>query len=103
MQGDWLIWVIGVPVLCLAGFATSYLARRRARALQGRSGWAAAEAAVDSARISRDAAPVANGAADDLLARAELIAADGGGPADARVAEDLAARADRLWRGAVRG
>ena len=103
MDPSWLIWVIGVPLLLLAGFATSYVGRRRARMLHQRSAWAAADAALAAARISRDASEDTIGAADDLLTRAELIAADGGGPDDARIAEELAARADLLWRAGDRG
>ena len=99
MDASWLFWIIGALVLIVAGFAMSYVARRRARALHTRSAWAAADAALASARISRDASAVDVESADDLLGRAELIAADRGGPSAAREAELLAARADRWWRG----
>lgn len=96
------MWVVGVVVLVVAGFAAAYLPRRRARALRQRTAWSAARAAIASAAVSRDAAPDDVPAAEDLFARAELLAAHGGGVAVAEEAADCAERADQLWREAVR-
>ena len=96
------VWVAGVVLLVAAGFAAAYLPRMRARALRRRTAWSAARAAIASATISRDAAPDDVVEAEDLLAHAELLAANGGGVAAAEEAEDCAERADRLWREATR-
>lgn len=95
------MWVVGVAVLLVAGFAVAYLPRVRARSLDNRTAWSAARAAIDSAAISRDAAPDDVPEADDLFARAELLAAGGGGTAAAKEATACAERADRLWREAT--
>jgi hypothetical protein len=97
------VWVTGVVLLVAAGFAVAYLPRARSRALRERTAWSAARAAIDSAAISRDAAPHDVAEADDLFTRAELLAAGGGGAAAAEEAADCAGRADRLWREAARG
>jgi hypothetical protein len=92
------VWVVGVVVLVAAGFVATYVPRARARALRQRTAWSAARAAIASAAVSRDAAVEDVPAAGDLFARAELLAANGGGVAAAEEAADCAERADRLWR-----
>jgi hypothetical protein len=99
----WLVWVVGALLLVTAGFAATYLPRVRARALRRRTAWSAARAAIQSATISRDATPHDLPNADELLARAELLAANRGGVAAATEAADCAARADRLCREAIGG
>lgn len=93
----WL-WVVGVVLLLAAGFALAYLPRARSRALGERTAWSAARAAITSAAVSRDAAANDVPEADDLFARAELLAASGGGADAAREAAECAERADELWR-----
>lgn len=95
----WL-WVVGVVVLVAAGFVVTYVPRARARGVRRRTAWSAARAAIDSACVSRDAAPEVP-EADELLARAELLAAHRGGVAAAAEAADCAARADRRYREAA--
>ncbi|WP_459709968.1 DUF6403 family protein [Actinophytocola sp. KF-1] len=95
------VWVVGVVLIVAAGFAVAYLPRVRARSLSTRTAWSAARAAIDSAAISRDAAPADVPEADDLFARAELLAAGRGGVTAAQEATDCAERADRLWRAAA--
>lgn len=92
------VWVVGVVLLVAAGFAATYLPRARARALRQRTAWSAARAAIASAAVSRDAAVADVPEAGDLFARAELLAANGGGVTAAEEAADCAERADRLWR-----
>jgi hypothetical protein len=96
----WLVWVVGVVVLAGAGFGVVYLPGARARGLRRRTAWSAARAAIESAVISRDAAPSAP-EADDLLARAEFLVAQRGGRAAADEAAGCAGRADRLYREAA--
>jgi hypothetical protein len=98
----WVLWVVGVVALVAAGFAVTYLPRARVRGLRRRTAWSAARAAIDSASVSRDAAPDVP-EADELLTRAELLAAHRGGVAAAEEAADCAARADRLYREAAGG
>ncbi|MFL6118080.1 DUF6403 family protein [Actinophytocola sp.] len=81
-----------------AGFGAAYLPRARAGDSARRTAWSAARAAIDSATVSRDAAPRDLPHADELLTRAELLAASRGGVAAAEEAADCAARADRLYR-----
>jgi hypothetical protein len=95
---SWLVWVVGVLVLVGAGFAVTYLPRARARDGHRRTAWSAARAAIDSATVSRDALPDALPHADELLTRAEWLAASRGGVDAAEEAADCAARADRLYR-----
>lgn len=95
------VWVVGVVLLLVAGFAVVYLPRARSRALGERTAWSAARAAIGSAAISRDAATTDVPEADDLFARAELLAAGGGGADAAREATGCAERADELWRAAA--
>lgn len=98
---SWLPWVVGVVVLVGAGFAATYVPRVRSRGVARRTAWSAARAAMASAEVSRDAAPGEVAAADELFARAESLAALGGGVAAADEAAECAARADRLWREAA--
>lgn len=95
------VWVVGVVLLVAAGFAATFLPRMRARALRQRTAWSVARAAITSAAVSRDAAADVP-AAEELFARAELLAANGGGVAAAEVAAGCAERADLLWREAAR-
>lgn len=92
------MWVVGVVLLVAAGFATVHVPRARSRALEERTAWSAARAAIAGAEISRVAAPGDVPEAQDLFARAELLAANGGGVAAAEEAADCAERADRLWQ-----
>lgn len=98
---SWMVWTLGTAVLLAAGFWTTYAPRRRAALLRSREAWSAARAAIDSAGVSRDACPVDVDAAHELLRRAELIAAAGGGRRAADEAEDCARQADLLWRQAA--
>ncbi|MFC5286597.1 DUF6403 family protein [Actinokineospora guangxiensis] len=96
-----MVWTVGALVLVAAGFWTAYAPRRRTAGLRVREAWSSARAAIDSAGVSRDACPVDVPAAEELLHRAELVAAAGGGPGAADEAESCARRADRLWREAA--
>ena len=98
----WL-WSAGVIVLLGAGFAVAAVPRLRASALRRRTGWSAAHAAVAAATVSRDACPARVAEAEELLTRAERIAAGRGGASAAGQAAELARRADELWREAARG
>ncbi|MFI7546925.1 DUF6403 family protein [Actinoplanes sp. NPDC049599] len=102
-MSSWPIWVVGVGLLVGAGFAAVAVPRWRAGELHRRTAWSAARAAIGTAAVSRDACPVPVAEADQLLARAELIAAGRGGHAAARTAAGYARRADDLWRAAARG
>jgi len=95
---SWLIWAIGAVVLLAAGFSVAYVPWWRARDLRRRTAWSAARAAIESASVSRDAAAVRVVEAEELLAKAESIAADRGGVTAADLAAHCAERADRLWR-----
>jgi hypothetical protein len=75
----------------------------RSAALQRRTAWSGARAAIGTAAVSRDACPVPVAEADELLHRAELILAGRGGSAAAGTAAEYARQADRLWRAASRG
>jgi hypothetical protein len=97
----WVVWTVGAAVLLAAGFWTAYAPRRQAGVLRARTAWSAARSAIDAAGVSRDACPAEVGAAEDLLRRAELIAAARGGHRAAVEAEGCARRADRLWREAA--
>jgi hypothetical protein len=101
MRHVWLTWPSGAAVLAIAGYVTSLLPRRRARALARRTAWSAAHAAIETAGVSRDAAPVPVPEAEQLLLRAELIAAQRGGPEAAGSAARYARQADQLWRAAA--
>lgn len=102
MRFVWYLWPIGVAVLGIAGFVTSLLPRRRAQAAAARTAWSAAQSAIEMAGVSRDAAPVPVPEAEQLLMRAELLAARHGGPDAASSAAGYAKRADELWRAAAR-
>ncbi|WP_328343975.1 DUF6403 family protein [Micromonospora sp. NBC_00421] len=99
MAHPYLLWLVGAVLLVGAGIATTLLPRRRVRAEQRRTAWSAARAAIDSAAVSRDAAPVPVPEAERLFARAESLAGGRGGTDAARAAAEHARRADRLWRG----
>ncbi|MGW4498088.1 DUF6403 family protein [Micromonospora sp. NPDC004336] len=92
------IWLVGGVLLAGAGFATTLLPRLRARGQERSLAWSTARAAIDSAAVSRDAAAGRVPEAEQLLARAESIAADGGGATAARAATGYAREADLLWR-----
>lgn len=98
---SWVIWLAGALLLVAAGFATAYVPRRRARDLRVRVAWSSARAAIDSATVSRDACLADLPQADELLARAESLAASGGGADAADEAAEVARRADQLWRAAA--
>ena len=100
---SWLIWLIGFALVFAAGFATVLVPRRRASARDRQTAWSAARAAIDTASVSRDAAPARVAEAEQLLARAESIAAARGGRAAADQAADCAQQADRLWRASRHG
>jgi len=100
---SWPIWAVGVVLLAGAGFAAVVVPRWRAGEVHRRVAWSAARAAIGTATVSRDACPLPVAEAEQLLARAELIAARRGGRAAAQTAADHAQRADRLWRAATRG
>src|SRR5690349_6363854 len=99
----WLVWVLGAAVIAAAGFGVVAVPWWRDRDLRRRTAWSAARAAIDSAAVSRDAAAAPLLEAEQLLTRAETIAAGHGGERAARSAEDHARRADALWRAAARG
>jgi hypothetical protein len=99
----WLTWLIGGLTLLAAGFAATLVPRWRAHEQGRRVAWSTARAAIDRAAVSRDAAPVRVVEAEQLLARAELIAGDRGGQRAARAAAGYAQRADRLWRAVTGG
>ncbi|GAA1770432.1 DUF6403 family protein [Luedemannella helvata] len=101
MPSYWPVWVIGAVLLLVAGFATAFVPRWRRRSADRRAAWARARAAIESATISRDAVPAAVAAADQLLSRAETIAAHRGGRSAARAATRYARQADELWRAAA--
>ncbi|SCL27826.1 DUF6403 family protein [Micromonospora inyonensis] len=94
----WLIWLTGGVLLVAAGVAATLVPRLHTRERDRRVAWSAARAAIDSAAVSRDAAPHRVVEAEQLMSRAELIAAEGGGPDAARLAAGYAEQADRLWR-----
>lgn len=98
MSHTLLFWLVGGVLLVGAGFATALLPRWRARGQEARTAWSTAHTEIDSAAVSRDAAATRVPEAEQLLARAELIAAEGGGAAAARAAAGYAKEADRLWR-----
>jgi hypothetical protein len=102
MRFAWFLWPVGAVLLGLAGFVTSLLPRRRAEALASRTAWSAAQAAIQAAGVSRDAATGSVPEAEQLLLRAELLAARHGGPSAAGEAADCARRADELWRASAR-
>jgi len=102
MRFAWVLWPVGAVVLAIAGFVSSLLPKRRAQAAESRVAWSAAQAAIETAGVSRDAAAAPVPAAEQLLLRAELLAARHGGPSAAAEAAECARRADELWRAAAR-
>jgi uncharacterized protein DUF6403 len=98
MPPSWVIWLVGIVVLVGAGFAVTFVPQARRQRERGDEAWAAARSAIETAAIRRDACAAAVPEADDLLARAEAIAAEGGGSGAAQRAEADARRAGRLWR-----
>ncbi len=98
---SWWVWVVGCAALFAAGYLAVHLPGRQARELRRRTAWSAARTAIETAAVSRDAAPKRVPEAEQLLARAELVAARRGGVAAAESAAGLAVRADRLWRAAA--
>jgi hypothetical protein len=93
-----VVWVVGVVLLAGAGFAAAYLPRTRAAARERAVAWSDARAAIAVAGVSRDAARERVAAAEELLGRAEAIAAGRGGAGAAREAARCARAADRLWQ-----
>ena len=98
-SNDWL-WPFGLLVLFAAGVITVLPSRLRAADLRRRTAWSSARAAIEAAGISRDAARAEVPEAEQLLARAESVAAGRGGSKAADAATAYAERADRLWRDA---
>lgn len=96
----WVVWVVAAVVVAVAGAGVVAVPRLRDRDLRRRTAWSAARAAIDSAAVSRDAATTSQPEAEQLLARAETLAAAHGGPRAAESAHDHAVRADALWRAA---
>lgn len=94
----WLTWLIAAAVLVAAGFLVVALPRWRAHDMRRRTAWSAARAAIESASVSRDAAAGRHDEAEQLLTRAESIAAHRGGTRAARSAQRFAEQADALWR-----
>ena len=101
MPSSWLIWVVAGVVILAAGFGVAMVPRLRARASDREVAWSTARAAIESATVSRDACADRPVAAEEALARAEAIVANGGGARAARTATAQARRADRLWRAAA--
>lgn len=99
----WLVWVLAAVVLAAAGYAVVALPRRRERRAQLRTAWTAAHAALERASISRDAVSGELPEAEQLLARATALAAEGGGAHAAEAVREQARRADKLWQEAARG
>jgi hypothetical protein len=98
---SWLVWLGGGGVLLVAGFAAAVLPRHRARQQDRRISWSTARAAIGAASVSRAAAPRPVPEAEQLLARAQALAADRGGRTAARTAAGYARRADQLWQAAT--
>ena len=94
----WLVWLIGGVLLLGAGGAAAAVPRWRDRAATRQEAWALAHAAMESAGISRDAATTPVAEAEQLLARAETLAAARGGRSAADAAAGYARRADALWQ-----
>lgn len=103
MPSSWLIWVIAGVVILAAGFGVAVVPRLRARASDREVAWSAARAAIESATVSRDACADRPVVAEEALARAEAIVANGGGARAARTATAHARRADGLWQAAAGG
>lgn len=99
---SWLVWFGGGGILLAAGFTAALLPRHRARQQDRRISWSTARAAIGAAAVSRDAAPRPVPEAEQMLARAQALAADRGGRTAARTAAEYARRADQLWQAATR-
>ncbi|SFW79951.1 DUF6403 family protein [Amycolatopsis australiensis] len=97
------VWVVGAVVVVVAGSTAVAVPWWRDRALRRRVAWSAARAAIGSAAVSRDAAGGRDAEAEQLLARAETLAAGHGGVRAARAARDCAHRADTRWRAVTGG
>ena len=100
-MNPWWIWAAGGVVLFVAGFLAVRLPHVQDAALRRRTAWSEARTAIETAAVSRDAAPARVPEAEQLLTRAELVAARRGGAKAADTAAALAHRADRLWRAAA--
>ncbi len=100
-MSSWWVWALGGVVLFGAGFLAVRVPHLQAVGLRRRTAWSAARTAIDTAAVSRDAAPVRVPEAEQLLTRAELLAARRGGTAAADSVAGLARRADELWRAAA--
>ncbi|QFU89668.1 DUF6403 family protein [Amycolatopsis sp. YIM 10] len=98
MSPSWPIWLAGIVVLVAAGVMATFVPHARRRRQRRDEAWAAARSAIEAARIRRDACVATVPEADDLLAGAEAVAANGGGPHAAERAERDARRAGSLWR-----
>jgi hypothetical protein len=98
----WVVWVLAAVLVAVAGAGVIAVPRLRDRDLRRRTAWSAAAAAIGSAAVSRDAATTSQPEAEQLLTRAETIAAAHGGARAAEAARDHAVRADALWRAAAR-
>ncbi|MFI5914263.1 DUF6403 family protein [Dactylosporangium sp. NPDC051541] len=96
-----MFWLIGAVVIAGAGFAAAYVPRARAAAHERAVAWSEARAAIGVAVVGRDAARTPVPEAEELLTKAEAIAAGRGGAAAAREAARCARAADRLWRAAA--
>ncbi|WIX99679.1 DUF6403 family protein [Amycolatopsis mongoliensis] len=99
----WVVWVIAAVVIAVGGFGVVAVPWWRGRELRRRTAWSAARAAIENAAVSRDAAAAPQPEAEQLLTRAETIAAAHGGARAAQAAEEHARRADAIWRAAARG
>ena len=103
MASPWWLWPAGALLVFAAGVLAVALPRWRMRGVRRDTAWSAAQAAIATASISRDAAgPVHVAEAEELLSRAEALAAHHGGPAAAGQAARCAEQADELWRAAAR-
>ncbi|MGI8417895.1 MAG: DUF6403 family protein [Nakamurella sp.] len=94
----WLVWVIGVLVLVVAGMGSVVLAGNRTRRAGVEVAVSTARAAIASAQVSRDASSHDVPAADELLDRATLMLANDAGTDAADQAASLAGKADLLWQ-----
>ncbi|MBE7161972.1 MAG: hypothetical protein INR72_12065 [Williamsia herbipolensis] len=98
---QWWVWAIALVVLVGAGLGLGWTRTRRPAQERTHTAWADARAALESARISRDAAdPLPE--AERLLDRAEVLASHRGGRRAATTVQRLASDADRLFRVAQR-
>jgi uncharacterized membrane protein YhaH (DUF805 family) len=71
----WVVWVLAAVLVAVAGAGVIAVPRLRDRDLRRRTAWSAAAAAIGSAAVSRDAATTSQPEAEQLLTRAETIAA----------------------------